>query len=134
MDALQEVQAASQVPGEPRRRWFTSRELDLIVWLDESGHPSAFQLCYDKPHAERALTWKPQTGFRHSAVDDGEADGLRYKATPILVSDGDFPSGRVGAMFAQAGVHLPPDIEAFVSSKLRDYPNRADAGQRRPRP
>lgn len=125
MDALTEIRAVDQVPGEPRRRWFTSSGLDLIVWLDESGQPNAFQLCYDKPHAERALTWKPDLGFRHTAVDDGEVEALRNKATPILVSDGDFAPQRIGTMFTRAGAGLPPDIVAFVSARLREYPSHS---------
>src|SRR5438309_10513940 len=65
---------------EERRRWFASADLDLIVWFDDADSPIAFQLCYDKLRSERALTWKPDTGFVHMVVDSGERQGaLRYK-------------------------------------------------------
>lgn len=70
--SLTEVRNVRQVPGELRRRWFGSEEFDLIVWCDDSGVPSAFQLCYDKPRAEHALTWKHDLGFLHTVVDDGD--------------------------------------------------------------
>ena len=44
MDTLDEVQTPRQHPGEPRRRWFTSVALDLIVWYDPTGRPAGFQL------------------------------------------------------------------------------------------
>ena len=47
MDALREIVDVRQVPGEPKRRWFSSDDIDLIVWLDDSGAPVSFQLCYD---------------------------------------------------------------------------------------
>src|SRR5690242_6752512 len=84
MGMLMEFQNVRQVPGEPRRRWFTSEDVDLVVWCDESGCAIAFQLCYDKARSERALTWKPDCGFSHRAVDDGEGSRGKYKATPIL--------------------------------------------------
>ncbi len=122
MAALIEDPSARRVPGEPRRRWFRSDDLDLIVWCDESGAPTAFQLCYDKPRSEHALTWNPDAGFLHTAVDDGEDVGVKYKATPILVTDGDFDANRVCDRFAEASADLPREIAEFVSTKLRQHP------------
>ena len=53
---LAEVEHVRQRAGEPRRRWFASDDLDLIVWLDEADRFVGFQLCYDKGRSERALT------------------------------------------------------------------------------
>jgi hypothetical protein len=120
MAPVQEVLRARQVPGEPPRRWFSSSELDLIVWCDDAGAPIAFQLCYDKGRRERALTWEPATGLIHSAVDDGERTvGMRYKATPILEPDGPLDIPRVAERFRAARPGLPPDIADFVSARLR---------------
>jgi hypothetical protein len=118
---MREVHPTRQVPGEPHRRWFSSGELDLIVWCDAGGRPVAFQLCYDKGRNERALTWEPSTGLSHSAVDDGEGElGLRYKATPVLSPDGPLEVQRLAARFAAASGDLPGDIVAFVRDRLRD--------------
>ena len=119
--AMQEVHPTRQVPGEAHRRWFSSGDLDLIVWCDHHGAPVAFQLCYDKGRSERALTWEPTTGLVHSAVDDGEFEiGMRYKATPVLAPDGPLDVPRVAARFAAASTDLPTDIAAFVRDRLRD--------------
>jgi hypothetical protein len=128
MDALTEIPAVRQIPGEPPRRWFASQSLDLIVWLDDSGSPAGFQLCYDKLRAERALTWKPDSGFLHHAVDDGERGGLRYKRTPVLVEDGRFDAVRVSELFARASATLPREIVEFVSARLRQHPGHAEQG------
>lgn len=118
---MREVHPTRQVPGEAHRRWFSSAELDLIVWCDGGGAPVAFQLCYDKGRSERALTWEPDTGLVHSAVDDGEFEiGMRYKATPVLEPDGPLDVPRVAERFAAASAELPTDIVAFVRARLRD--------------
>ena len=88
MDTLRELPDTRQIEGEPKRRWFNSPELDLIVWLDEDDAPVGFQLCYDKHHGERALTWRAGRGYDHAAVDDGEQTPAQHKSTPILVADG----------------------------------------------
>jgi hypothetical protein len=118
---MQEVHPTRQVPGEAHRRWFSSSDLDLIVWCDNHGAPVAFQLCYDKGRKEHALTWEPATGLVTSAVDDGEfAIGMRYKATPVLAPGGALDIPRVAARFAAASTELPTDIAAFVRDRLRD--------------
>ena len=118
---MREVHPTRQVPCEARRRWFSSADLDLIVWCDTVGAPVAFQLCYNKGRDERALTWEPATGLVHSAVDDGESGGgMRYKGTPVLEPDGPLDIPRVAARFAAASGELPTDIAAFVRERLRD--------------
>jgi multidrug transporter EmrE-like cation transporter len=79
--------AASQLPGEPRRRWFTDSDFDLIVWFTPAGTICSFQLCYDRRRRERALTWTQDGGFSHDRIDDGEASPAKNR-TPILVDGG----------------------------------------------
>jgi hypothetical protein len=124
MSVLIEFQNVSQVPGEPRRRWFTSDDVDLVVWCDESGRATAFQLCYDKARSECALTWKPDRGFSHRAVDDGECfRGGRYKATPILGADVPVSATLIRESFALVSAGLPVEFANFVSNKLRELSN-----------
>jgi hypothetical protein len=120
MNELVEIIHVRQVPGDPRRRWFSSDDMDLIVWYDDSDAPIGFQLCYDKLRSERALRWEPEFGYRHTAIDNGESNiSPRYKATPILVADGHFDARRVADIFTASSRHIPPDIAQFVSLKLR---------------
>ena len=119
-ESLIEWSAVQQVPGEALRRWFTSRGLDLIVWLDESGQPRAFQLCYDKASSERAVTFKDGRFF-HAVVDGGEhGAGLGYKRAPVLVGDVEFDARRIAKLFERAAGQLPAEIGRYVRSKLRE--------------
>ena len=110
-----------QAPGEPRRRWFSSADLDLIVWLEETGAVRGFQLCYGGPDDERALTWKAPGSYSHAALDDGEDRSFRHKATPILGRELPFDADAVGRAFkAQAG-GLPTEIAELVAARLAAY-------------
>jgi len=123
MSALRELSDTRQIPGEPRRRWFSSPELDLIVWMGDAGDPVGFQLCYDKLAAERALTWRAGRGFDHTAVDNGEGMPMKHKATPLLVADGVFDNRRVSGIFREASATVPPPIRRFVTDTLARYPD-----------
>lgn len=124
-NSLTEILSVRQIPDEPRRRWFRSEEFVLIVWWDESDAPTGFQLCYDKPRSEHALTWTAELGFVHTAVDDGGDVGLRYKAAPILVADGHLDVNRLSERFATASARLPREVVEFVVGKLKQYPGYA---------
>ncbi|MES2296214.1 MAG: hypothetical protein V4582_04190 [Pseudomonadota bacterium] len=117
---LREIPSTRQIPGESPRRWFTSIAMDLIVWFDGDGQPKGFQFCYDKGRAEQALTWQRDVGLTHMQVDDGESgEALHYKAAPMLAPRAQFDRVHVAAVLAEALEHLPPDIAAFVSARLR---------------
>lgn len=120
---LTEISNTRQIPGEPARRWFTSAEMDLIVWLDEKGQASGFQLCYDKPQHEHALTWLPDRGFVHMRVDDGDRLDLAHKKTPLLVANGSVDAALLLSRFNQSARSLPTDIMQFVSGVLRRHPD-----------
>lgn len=120
---LAEIGNARQIPGEPLRRWFTSAEMDLIVWLDEKGQASGFQLCHGKPQHEHALTWLPDRGFVHMRVDDGDRLDLAHKKTPLLVANGSVDAAALLRCFTQAAPGLPADIMQFISGALRRHPD-----------
>jgi hypothetical protein len=128
MADLTEIPDVRQIPGEPRRRWFTADTLDLIVWCDDTGAPTGFQLAYDKPRSEHALTWTREGGLAHTAVDDGDAGALAPKATPVLVPDGHFDLDRVRRLFAAAARGVDRDVAAFVEARLATPPRTARRG------
>jgi hypothetical protein len=116
---LKELNNVRQVSGEPRRRWFGSDTMDLIVWYDPADAPVGFQFCYDKGSAEKALTWHRESGFSHTGVDDGEGGSrLNYKATPILVANGRFDGRRVLQLLQSDGAQVPPDVREFVTATI----------------
>lgn len=123
VDALRELPDIRQIAGERKRRWFSSPELDLILWLGDDDAPVGFQLCYDKHRDERALTWREDRGFDHAGVDDGEHTPAQHKSTPILVADGHFDRDRVKTRFLESSANVPQPIRAFVARILDRYPN-----------
>ncbi len=122
---MQEIIKVRQIAGEASRRWFTSGDFDLIVWLAEDGRPTGFELCYDKRRHERSIVWQAAGGFRHMAVDDGEQRPGKYKSTPLLVADGVFEARRVRQQLAAVAGELPAEIACFVLQVLAQHPDFA---------
>lgn len=117
---MKEYTKVRQIPGERRRRWFSSENFDLIVWLNEDCTFAGFELCYDKAKFERSLMWRESSGFTHMAVDNGELRPGRYKATPVLVPDGDFDAVRVHSAFAAESASLPSEVASYVLAALEN--------------
>lgn len=129
--AVRRYPRPAQVEGEPKRRWFSDSDLDLIVCLEPGASHSAaayqpadriigFQLCYDKGGTERAVTWHEATGYTHSRVDMGET-GLKSKRTPVLVSESDFDLLKVAELFRQRSAEIERGIFQFVYEKLVQF-------------
>jgi hypothetical protein len=119
---LAEYRRVRQIKGESFRRWFNSRDLDLIVWFDPRGRISGFQLCYDQGSDQRALTWFRDKGYAHNRVDDGEDRPGGIKMTPILVADGVFERDRIVELFTAESAEIDPAVVELVGRKLREYP------------
>ncbi len=117
---LKEVESLKQQPGEDFCRWFRDDEFDLYVWTDSSGTITGFQLCYDKPTDERALTWLAGKGFFHHRIDPGEQTPTKNR-TPILVQDGVFRADAVVLRFAEHTASIDAKFAAFVMNKLKEY-------------
>lgn len=107
------------MPDDYRRRWFTDDYFDLFMWYEADGAIHGFQLCYDKPARERALTWTRANGFQHSGIDSGEA--LFSNLTPILIADRNFPVSKVLREFAQRSSGLEREIEELIRLKIVEY-------------
>ena len=115
---LIESKGVRQIPGEPKRRWFSDDSFELIVWFDELDKILSFQLCYDKEHNMRALTWKKPSTYLHHRVDEGEDHPLEPKASPILVADGKFDYKSVAKAFRRESKEINRRISDFVYRKL----------------
>ena len=111
---------ACQLPGEPRRRWFADESFDLILWFAAAGTICSFQLCYDRRHSERALTWTQDGGLSHHRIDDGEANPAKNQ-TPILVADGPFPRDEILRLLVNEAEDIDVWIREFVVEKIREY-------------
>ena len=129
---LREVRNVRQIPGDPRRRWFCSEALDLLVWFSSKDKLVGFQLCSRKRAEEHALTWRAGTGFEYASVDSGEQHGpLAYKGTPILRPNGAFDLKQLQEAFGNAAVELPAGIRCFISQALASYPRNPGSPLRR---
>lgn len=126
---LREIRHVRQIAGEPARRWFTSHDLDLIVWENAGGQLSSFQLCYSKGVRSHALTWHANGGFTHRVIDDGETGGPCYKATPILLDGVAAPTDEVLDRFMGQAGELPYDIVLTVNEKISRHIRRASTLQ-----
>ena len=118
---LIEIKDVRQFEDDDFRRWFTDEFFDLIIWYNKDGGITGFQLCYDKPQIERALTWRPNQGFSHTKIDDGETPG-QAKMTPILVADGQFSKKSIAEMFISESRQIDQKVAHFVYEKILAYP------------
>ena len=116
---LRELPKKSQPKDEPLRRWFFSHEMDLILWAGEDGHPSSFQLAYDKYRGEHLVSWSKDKGTRHYSVDDGEATS-NNKKTPLLHANGAIDAEKVLASFRAEAIELPDDVRELVEARLME--------------
>ena len=55
-DQLYEIGNCRKIQDEPRRRWFSNRNVDLIVWCGEKNQITGFQFCYKEGASEYAVT------------------------------------------------------------------------------
>lgn len=117
---LRELRNVQQVKGEPRRRWFFCHDIDLVVWLEESGSICGFQLAYDKHRNEHSVAWHKECGFSHYIVDDGEPMA-GVNDTPFLYANGPFKRDRVLNQFLAMSSEIPTEITAFVEARLREF-------------
>ena len=120
-EELREFENVRQEPGS-YRRLFASAYFDLYLWYDrQGGRVTGFQLCYDKDHVYRVLTWTEQEGYRHNRVDDGDVSSGGPKRTPILIPDGTFDAPTITELFLAAARGLDAAIVDLVRVKLAEY-------------
>jgi hypothetical protein len=110
------------------RRWFSDEYFDLIVWYESEDHVHGFQLCYDKPGRERALTWTRGRGFLHMAVDAGELTPTENRA-PTLIADGAFPASKVRHEFTFRSTALPTEIRELVTARIKEFEEQESSSE-----
>ena len=117
---LREITETSQKRGDLKRRWFTGSNMDLFVWLNEDDEIVSYQLTYNKPHAEKALTWSEEKGFSHLGVDDGARPG-KHPGSPLLVKDGVMKPSKLISMLKINSGELDPSIKSFIVSGIEEH-------------
>jgi hypothetical protein len=105
------------------RRLFTDRHFDLYLWYESRRGPlTGFQLCYDLGGDPHSLTVKVGGSSVHARIDEGEDGCMRYKGSPILVSDGVFEREDLLERFAESSASLEPRLREMVIEAIRAYP------------
>jgi hypothetical protein len=104
---------------DSNRRWFSDDYFDLVVWYDEAGSVSGFQLCYDKQGTERALTWLRDEGVDHRKIDSGEDSPLK-NMSPVLIPDGAIPYDMLLRQFRTRANALDSAIAGLIENKLQE--------------
>jgi hypothetical protein len=117
---LREITETSQKRGEPKRRWFADSDMDLFVWLNDVGDVVSYHLTYNKPHAEKALTWSEEKGFSHHGVDDGTRPG-KHPGSPLLVKDGVVKPTEIIALLNKNSGGLDLSIKNFIVSGIEAH-------------
>jgi hypothetical protein len=117
---LREIRDVKQIPGEPKRRWFSDENFDLIVWFEPEDQIIGFQLCYDKGSEQKALTWLKDDGYQHSRIDGGDNPG-KMKASPVLEANGHFDGEGIGRRFVENKGDVPEKIAVCVYRKTMNY-------------
>jgi hypothetical protein len=115
---LTELPRVQQHKDEPRRRVFRSVDLDLVVWVDDAGGYTGFELSYRQGPRERSVRWKSGLGYAHHRVDDGEDRGGRHKGSPVMTADGVFKRWSVARQFQIESRDIDPDVAGFVMRKV----------------
>lgn len=117
---LREIKETSQKIGAPKRRWFVDSSMDLFVWINDDDEVVSFQLTYDKPHAEKAITWSEEKGITHLGVDDGKRPG-KHPGSPLLVKDGVIKPLKIVSMLSKNSGDLDPSIKNFIVSGIKGH-------------
>lgn len=123
---LREIAHTRQHPGEPLRRWFTSETMDLVIWLNADNSLAAFQLCHDKPQAEKALSWSANYGLSAMRVDDGSSLLPGHKATPVLQADSRPDIKSALAAFRESCREVPALYADAIISQLNHHNSLKD--------
>jgi hypothetical protein len=117
---LREMARVRQHDPLLRRRWFRDDYFDIFTWQTADGGFIGFQLCYDLPARERALSWHVSRGYAHERVDDGEAAPHKNRS-PVMVAGGEMPLMAVLSAFDARAARLEPGLRAFLRERLLAY-------------
>lgn len=122
---MREIKKLVQDSELLHKRWFSSADVDLYVWLNSNNTIERFQLCYDKFINEHAFAWSESDGYNHYVVSDGEEFAeLSAKTSPILLDNYEkkiFPKNKL-LMFLKAHQDIDAALFNFVINKVNDCP------------
>lgn len=123
---LTEWKDVRQVPGQRRRRCFTDKTFELMLWLETDGSLYGFQLIYALPSRPlMAVTWTKDEGALFHEVHGGDragAGGWDAGRTLGAASIDEFDKPAVLEAFEASAGELPGEYYVFVRRQLVDHP------------
>ncbi len=120
-DQIHEIKNARKFDNSKPIQWFSNTFFDLLIWFDDNKENIiGFQLTYNKYEDPHAITWKDNNSYTHDKIDDGERT-MKYKMSPILVSNGVFEKDFISKRFKEESVEIDRDIKNFVFDKILLY-------------
>ncbi len=123
---LTEITRLRQSNRNLLKRWFSSQDMDLFVWVKSVGiddMPVQFQLSYNKQSSEKVICWNLQNGCHLYQVDTGENCPAHYKETPIFtntIKRQDLTN--IARCFLAASENIDIGIADFIYARLMEYP------------
>ena len=122
---LREIKNVSKKRDEPKKRWFSSPDMDLFIWFDSDDSIVSYQFTYDKPNNEKALIWSAEEGLSHMEVDDGSRPG-KHPGSPLLVADGVVKPYKIISMIQNNAGELDASIKNFIVAGIEAYIQQND--------
>ncbi len=104
------------------KRWFTCREMNLIVWF-RRNMPINFQLSFKKQGQEQTISWDIQRGFHLYLEDATKTGGNRLQKIPLLVyTCSQDELARLRRNFLVACENIEVGMTDFIYARLMEYP------------
>ncbi len=124
---LKEIMPIRRASHDVQKRWFSSRDMDLFIWL-KHNMPVKFLLSYNKRQTEYAIQWEQNNGFQHFLVDTGEnpseEQAACYKQAPLLLAlINKFDAYHVARDFLQNSENIDNSTADFIYARLFEYPD-----------
>ena len=119
---LYEISHIRQSNRSLNKRWFTCREMNLIVWFRRNV-PVSFQLTFNKNAQEHTINWAQQRGFSLYLNNSAEKEFFQQQKSPLLVNYCDQKDMVIiRRNFLVACEHIEVGITDFIYARLMEYP------------
>jgi len=119
---LYEISNIRQSNRSLNKRWFTCREMNLVVWF-RRNMPINFQLSFKKQGQEQTISWDIQRGFHLYLEESPKIGGNRLQKRLLLVntcSQNDLATIRRDFLLACENIEV--GMTDFIYARLMEYP------------
>lgn len=126
---LREIPNVRQREGEDKRRWFTCAQMDVYLWEKPDTQITAFQITYDIPTAEKAISWKLAEGINSSSVMNNGPVAGRHPGTPLLVTTHGIDGWYVCGLLRKYHGDLPSSAWSIIGSVIANAYGNITSGE-----